>query len=312
MAKRALVVGINAYRDAPLRGCVNDTELMHGLLVNEFDFPADDVRVLCDGRATTAEIKRRLDWLTRDTRADDVLVFHYSGHGSQVRDRGKLDELADHKDEILCPVDLDWKDLVVTDDDLAFYFRRIAPGARLYVVLDCCHSGTGTRDLRPPGEDSNPHPVFERYLPPPFDIEARMIGRPLATRKIGAKPVEWLRARTKERNKPRGFWAWLASLFAPVPPPPPTERDGVTVCPTMNHVLVSGCESTQTSADAFIEGRYQGALTYNLCNVLRGERSMWCATKAHEAVVEGIKHGHFAQNSQLEGPEEMLKRALFT
>jgi hypothetical protein len=80
----------------------------------------------------------------------------------------------------------------------------------------------------------------------------------------------------------------------------------------MNHVLVAGCESTQTSADAFIEGRYQGALSYNLCNVLRGERSQWPAAKSHEAVVEGVKNGRFTQNPQLEGPEDMLNAPLFT
>ncbi|HUU23266.1 MAG TPA: caspase family protein [Phycisphaerae bacterium] len=324
MAKKALIVGINAYRDAPLQGCVNDAHAMHDLLTGSYGFRGEDTRVLCDGRATADAIKHRLAWLVDGAKPGDTLVFHFSGHGSQVRDRGPLDELADHKDEILCPVDLDWKEKVVTDDDLAAYFRKVPKGAKLNVVLDCCHSGTGTRSLRPPGEDaglpSNPHETRQRFLPMPFDIEARMIGTPLPTRRIGAKPPEWLRTRVKARNQPRnqsrGFWAWLAALLGggvvkPAPAPAVADRAGVTICPTMGHTLVSGCASTQTSADAYFEGSYFGALTYNLTRVLResGNRSL---LDAHGDVVAGIKRGGFPQDSQLEGPEDMLKAPAFT
>lgn len=322
MAKKALIVGINSYADAPLRGCVNDAEAMHALLTGTYGFSGDDVRVLCDGRATTDAIKHRLGWLVDGARPGDHLVFHFSGHGSQVRDRGPQDELADHKDEILCPVDLDWREKVVTDDDLAAFFRRVPRGAFLNVVLDCCHSGSGTRSLRPPEEDAgpgNPHPVLQRFLPMPFDIEARMIGNNLPTRRIGAKPPAWLRTRVKERNQPRnqsrGFWAWLAGLFGggrvrPAPAPDVQDRSGVTICPTMGHTLVSGCASAQTSADAHFGGNYFGALTYNLTTVLRDnpDRPL---VEAHADIVAGIKRGGFPQDSQLEGPEEMLGRPIF-
>lgn len=328
MANKALIVGINSYANAPLRGCVNDAEAMYRLLTDQYGFVGDDVRVLCDGRATTAAIKHRLAWLVEGAKPGDHLVFHFSGHGSQVRDRGPLDELADHKDEILCPVDLDWREKVVTDDDLAAYFRRVPKGAHLNVVLDCCHSGSGTRSLRPPEEDMPPettsgnpksYPVFQRFMPMPFDIEARMIGNNLPTRKIGAKPPEWLRTRVKERNQPRnqsrGFWAWLTGLFGggmvkPAPAPDVMDRSGVTICPTMGHTLVSGCASAQTSADAHFEGNYYGALTYNLTKVLR-ENPDRPLIEAHADVVAGIKRGGFPQDSQLEGPEDMLKRPMF-
>jgi hypothetical protein len=323
MAKKALIVGINSYADAPLRGCVNDAHAMHSLLTEQYGFAGEDVRVLCDGRATADAIKHRLAWLVAGAKPGDHLVFHFSGHGSQVRDRGPLDELADHKDEILCPVDLDWKEKVVTDDDLAAYFRKVPKGAILNVVLDCCHSGTGTRSLRPPGEDlpefteGNPHkyPVGQRFLPMPFDIEARMVGVDLPTRRVGAKPQEWLRTRVKQRNQPRGFWAWLAGFFGggkvkPKAAPDVQDRSGVTICPTMGHTLISGCSANQTSADAHFDGNYYGALTYNLTRVLResGDRPL---VEAHSDIVAAIKRGGFPQDSQLEGPEDMLKKPIF-
>lgn len=157
----------------------------------------------------------------------------------------------------------------------------------------------------------NPHEVRQRFLPMPFDIEARMIGAALQTRRLGAKPPEWMRKRVKRRNQPRGFWAWLASLFAVEPPPPSTDRAGVTVCPTMGHTLVSGCSSTQTSADAHLGGRYFGALTYNLTEVLRANSGM-PLIDAHAEIVKGIKRGGFPQDSQLEGPEDMLGQPAFS
>ena len=56
----------------------------------------------------------------------DVLVFHYSGHGSQVPDRHG-DEVDDGLDEIICPYDLDWDD-PFTDDDLYDIVQGLAGG----------------------------------------------------------------------------------------------------------------------------------------------------------------------------------------
>lgn len=83
-AKRAVLVGINKYKpelNADLRGCVNDVEHMRDILTKFYGFSADDIRVLCDERATKAAIIERLSWLIGEAVPGDVLVFHYSGHG---------------------------------------------------------------------------------------------------------------------------------------------------------------------------------------------------------------------------------------
>lgn len=59
----------------------------------------------------------RLGWFTKNAKAGDYLVFHYSGHGSQIRDRDG-DELNDNMDELICPYDIGWDDTFITDDDL--------------------------------------------------------------------------------------------------------------------------------------------------------------------------------------------------
>jgi hypothetical protein len=182
MAHRALLVGINAYPNPinALRGCLNDVRQMHGLLREHFDFddPAS-VRTLTDRHATTAGIKSGLAWLIGGAAPGDLLVFHYSGHGSQVPDRHG-DETTDGLDEIICPYDLDWDD-PFTDDDLHAAVKDVAAGAHLALVLDCCHAGTGLRGLRA-SKCLEPPPAHRP--PAPFRLPAPRV------RRFGRKAAE--------------------------------------------------------------------------------------------------------------------------
>ncbi|MGA8753177.1 caspase family protein, partial [Candidatus Deferrimicrobium sp.] len=161
--KKALLVGINRYPDPgnELKGCVNDVRQMADTLKSRYGFPGDgSLRILTDARATTKAILDGLAWLTAGASPGDSLVFHFSGHGSQVPDRNG-DETSDRLDEILCPYDLDW-DHPLTDDDLAAACADVPPGALLTVILDCCHSGTGLRDFAPDRRRFLPHPEAHR------------------------------------------------------------------------------------------------------------------------------------------------------
>lgn len=149
--KKALLVGIN-YRGTPaaLRGCVRDVTFVHHLLVSKFNFKAKDFVVLTDestgipgvrkGPPTRKVILDSIKWLVDGSRAGDSLWFSFSGHGSQVRDTNG-DE-SDGYDETILPVDYKRAGHII-DDELYAIVRRVARGARLTVLLDACHSGTG-------------------------------------------------------------------------------------------------------------------------------------------------------------------------
>jgi hypothetical protein len=107
----------------------------------------------------------------------DVLFLHYSGHGSNVPDDNG-DE-ADHRDEILCPTNLDWND-PLRDDWLRATFNNLRAGVSLTVIMDCCHSGTNTRAIT-----SLDEPINERFLPCPLDLMATDSGRKLRGRLRG-------------------------------------------------------------------------------------------------------------------------------
>jgi len=177
MTKKALLVGINAYGGGNgLSGCVNDAEDLYALLTGPFGFPPDNVRMLLDARATREAVLSRLEWLVRGAAPGDELVFAFSGHGTQIRDWSG-DELEDHLDECLVPVDYDWLDAsLIKDDDLLERFLLLP--ANLTVILDCCHSGSATRSLAPM------LPRQPRYLAPPRDVAARARGRALESWKM--------------------------------------------------------------------------------------------------------------------------------
>jgi len=179
MKKKALLVGINKYPDPrdELLGCVNDVNLMEETLRREYGFAGKgSIRILTDSRATTNAILDGLSWLAGGVAPGDSLVFHYSGHGSQVPDRNG-DETSDGLDEILCPYDLDW-DRPLADDDLASAFSGIPRGALLTVILDCCHSGTGLREpsRAPRRSYAPPRPRFLTF-PDVLPFSARRTAR---------------------------------------------------------------------------------------------------------------------------------------
>jgi hypothetical protein len=184
MKKRTVLIGINEYQDSRnnLRGCVNDIMGMWDLLTNQYKFDPEYIRVLTDQRALQQNIIDRMTKSIMTAKPGDCVVWHYSGHGSQVRDKSG-DELKDGLDEILCPHDMDW-DNPLTDDTIGAIIGCAKPGVKLIFICDSCHSGSITKELH----------ANERYLKPPADIRLRSVGRKLfqhtMASKIGA--VDWV------------------------------------------------------------------------------------------------------------------------
>jgi uncharacterized caspase-like protein len=90
MAKRALLVGCNyPGTKCELHGCANDVKRMRTTLVERFGFDESDILVMLDTDPSTpqptgANIRSSLKKLINSVEAGDILVFHYSGHGTQV------------------------------------------------------------------------------------------------------------------------------------------------------------------------------------------------------------------------------------
>jgi hypothetical protein len=151
----------------------------------------------------------------RKARAGDTLFFHYSGHGGQVRDQNG-DEITGI-DSTLVPYDYE-KVGQIPDDYIFKYMVNLIPkGAKLFGIMDACHSGSS------------------------FDLRYQIHDQS-----------------TIRKQDASGEWHYEASLlntallFKEYKQYPKTQAEVY---------MLSGCQDKQTSADAFINGRYTWALT---------------------------------------------------
>ncbi|HSC29264.1 MAG TPA: caspase family protein [Vicinamibacterales bacterium] len=134
----ALCVGIDRYVQRPLAGCVNDARTW-GEALGTLGF---DVQYLFDSRATRAAMLDGLERLVSKARAGDVVVFQYSGHGTQLADT--TGDERDRFDEAFVPVDYHTGAFLI-DDDVSDVLSGLPRGVLATLFTDCCHSGTITR-----------------------------------------------------------------------------------------------------------------------------------------------------------------------
>lgn len=279
MARRALLIGINKYMvpGADLRGCVNDVRDLTAVLTEFGGFRKRDITTLVDTAATKKAMMAGIKGLVKASKKGDVALLHYSGHGSHVPDDEAHRDETDGRDEILCPTDLDWYD-PMRDDWLRETLDGVRDGVQLTVIMDCCHSGTNTRAIQPPDVR-----VKERFLPSPWDLAAAESGRDIRRKLTSA-----LRGRRRSAR---------------------TSSDIVNA--DIPEVLITGCRDTQTSADAFINNRFNGALTYGLVEVIRATRGKLTYRDLHERASSLIKKKRYEQVPQLEGRKTMFDTPVF-
>ncbi|MEB3210168.1 MAG: caspase family protein, partial [Leptolyngbyaceae bacterium] len=115
--KLAFLVGIDqypgaVYKAAPpassspsLFGCVTDVRLQQELLIYRFGFQPGDVRLLLNENATRQAIEDTFfSHLVKQAQPGDVVVFHFSGLGSQVEVVDEADGSSQLKNSLV-PVD---------------------------------------------------------------------------------------------------------------------------------------------------------------------------------------------------------------
>lgn len=155
----AFLVGINDYHPqsqvAPLKGCVNDVNSMEQILSERFGVPQSNICKLLNAAATCKAINDDFRaclinkvnaWQAAGGVGEPpAVLFYYSGHGSQSRDLTNTEP--DGFDETIVPYDSrtpgvfdikDWELGQLIDE-----LNKVTDNVT--VVLDCCHSGSGTR-----------------------------------------------------------------------------------------------------------------------------------------------------------------------
>lgn len=253
--RTAFLVGINYINtDSELSGCYNDVVNVAQYLRLNLGYAPAAISIITDGNRgrvgtasalppTRQNILAGLTTLVAGMIAGDEAVFHYSGHGSLVRDTNG-DE-ASGFDSCLCPLDYAVPASagggMITDDEIrTLLINQVPRGARLYVILDCCHNGTGC-DIRYKYED------FSVLLSPP-----------------SARTPVW---RTLQQAYFQGKYAETAGEV----------------------YMISGCRDEQTSADAYINNAFAGALTYAVFSILRANQAT-IRTYSWSALLRDVRH----------------------
>lgn len=203
----ALLIACTAYPNLPpkvsLVGPNHDAALVRDYLTKAAPVPfkPENVTILADdvdgaaGSPTHANILAALKGLAEnpDLKRDDFVYIHLSGHGAQQPQFREGNE-SDGLDEIFLPADTGkWEDRekgvpnALVDDDIGAALDAIrAKGAFVWVIFDCCHSGTATR-AAPVGEDMvAERKVEHRDLGIP-DAEMASAEAASATRGVGAE-----------------------------------------------------------------------------------------------------------------------------
>jgi len=235
--KVALLVGINQYRDPDaLNGCVTDVALQQQLLMHRFGFKSKDIHTLIDEKATRKNILGAFEeYLIKQVKPGDVVVFHFSGHGSQIYDPEPTFVNAENGNiglnSTLVPVDSNlpagYRNSGGVVEDIMGHTLYLLMSAvqteNITVVLDSCFSGGGTRNnfkvrSRPGGKNIRVSPDEKSY-------QKRWLSR------LKLSPSEFV----------EGY------------------RRGVA-----KGVVLTATDPYQLAADAKLNGFYAGAFTYLL------------------------------------------------
>ena len=149
----ALLVGVNDYGPdiESLDGCVNDVDLFHEYLNRHIGPEALAVEVLKNNDATRANIISRFRSHLGQARSGDVALFQFCGHGARWASNAAFRaSFPDGKDEgLVCSDSRRPGGYDLADKELAVLIAEVAGNeAHVAVLFDCCHSGSGTREVK--------------------------------------------------------------------------------------------------------------------------------------------------------------------
>jgi Caspase domain len=235
-----LLVGVDAYGppiNVPLEGCRNDVrhleEYLHGRLGE-----AVSIVTLTDELATREGVVAGFRSHLAQAGTGDIVLFAYSGHGSQELPptefafgdaSGKLQNLllfdAGHETAGQFVWPLADKELGMLLDEV------VGRGAHVVAMLDCCHSGDGTRDA---------YTNVRQWIPQ--NARDADTGTQSAINKLkGPRPLDGFLDGTLQHFEKRA---------------------------AAGHVALTACQSSELAKELMVGDEHRGAFTATIIEVL--------------------------------------------
>ena len=264
MSKAALCVGINEFEHLPrsswLQGCVNDARDLAGLLQANYGFAEADITMLLDSQATKEQVVARLSSMLDRAAAGELQHIVFTFSSHGTQIPDTSDDEADRLDEAFA-----------------------------------CYDINNSGDSWDPATVISDDELFALFARLPdgvvFDVVLDTCHSGTGLKSLDLLPGR--RPRFLPAPTPRGV---ATSEFADTR----ALRDLVKTGKGVKPVLLAACRADQTAADAFLDGRYNGAFTYNFIKAVTGGGALGRA-EILKQVSKGLRAGGFDQVAQLEG-----------
>ena len=272
--KKSLLIGINYTGSAnQLAGCHKDVENIAEFLSYR-GYNTEDQVILRDrdgglSEPTGVNILRAFDWLVSEPGTCNFL--HYSGHGGQVEDptgrhpTGLLDTIV--------PVDFQENGQINSDQLHRHLISALPPNSTLFVILDCCHSGSALELPYVYKSDDEGNIALLDNVKEGFRLFAE--GADILS---GGPSVNKIAEAQDLYAGATNFFRGLSHMGDPAglnDSKYASDYQGETKTVTM----FSGCRDEQTSADASIGGVNEGAMTWSFLEAMKnGAGASYLAT----------------------------------
>lgn len=300
--KKSLLIGINYVGSQhQLQGCHQDVENMKEFLAYQ-GYPSDSRSqvVMRDDRYTDPRgpffpnghnIIAAFNWLVSEPGTQNFL--HYSGHGGQVP---ADDYRSTGYDDTIVPVDFERNGQIPSGLLHRVLVSRLQPNSTLFVIFDCCHSGSAME------------------LPYVFRADeqgnvSKLDNLRAGMRLMGAANHLIQGGFTIENvGEAKSLLAGATDFFKGLThQEPDTDQWGLGESDTMaeyqsegakNVWMYSGCRDDQTSADASIAGSHVGAMSWAFLECMK----MYGPNQSYIQVLQNTRQilkGRYSQIPQL-------------
>ncbi len=141
--KKALIIGSNYFGDYMLKGCLNDCVNIRNLLTGVFEFNDQRITKVDDNniKPTKENITREFKQILSLANDGDILFFHFSGHGFQIKTDDTKE--TDGYDEVIITNEGNDSLESIWDNDLKqMISENLKSDATVLMLFDSCHSGT--------------------------------------------------------------------------------------------------------------------------------------------------------------------------
>lgn len=210
---------------------------------------------------TGHNILAAMDWLVSEPNC--TLFLHYSGHGAQIRDEHGNSRTG--LEDTIVPIDFERNGQINSTLLHQHLVTFMAPGCTLFIIMDCCHSGSAVE------------------LPYVYRSDSDGQISLLDNLKTGARLVEEAQDLIdggfsfQKVGEARQLLAGASSFFHGLKHMGEQEEEGLGEGEFAGEwgsenkmvTMFSGCKDEQTSADAKIQGRSTGAMTWAFLETMR-------------------------------------------